>query len=223
MFGKVIDFFRNTFSSAWNAIKSVFSGVGSFFGGIWNTIKGVFTGIAQTVGDTMSKVFKSAVNGMIGVAEKILNAPIKAINTAIGILNKVPGVNIGKINTLSLPRMEQGGVLDKGARAVIAGENGAEAMVPLEKNTKWINRVAEQFKTVFVDTMGINTDYINQTSSVASYSEEYLASAVNLLERILEKPSDVYMDGKKVSEATASSDDVAGGDLLEKLERGWAT
>lgn len=223
VFGKVIDFFRNTFSSAWNAIKSVFSGVGSFFGGIWNTIKGVFTGIAQTVGDTMSKVFKSAVNGMIGVAEKILNAPIKAINTAIGILNKVPGVNIGKINTLSLPRMEQGGVLDKGARAVIAGENGAEAMVPLEKNTKWINRVAEQFKTVFVDTMGINTDYINQTSSVASYSEEYLASAVNLLERILEKPSDVYMDGKKVSEATASSDDVAGGDLLEKLERGWAT
>lgn len=223
VFGKVIDFFRNTFSSAWNAIKSVFSGVGSFFGGIWNTIKGVFTGIAQTVGDTMSKVFKSAVNGMIGVAEKILNAPIKAINTAIGILNKVPGVNIGKINTLSLPRMEQGGVLDKGARAVIAGENGAEAMVPLEKNTKWINRVAEQFKTVFVDTMGINTDYINQTSSVASYSEEYLASAVNLLERILEKPSDIYMDGKKVSEATASSDDVAGGDLLEKLERGWAT
>lgn len=223
VFSKVGDFFKNTFSSAWNAIKSVFSGVGSFFSGVWNTIKGIFTGIAQTVGNTMSSVFKSAVNGMIGVAEKILNAPIKAINTAIGILNKVPGVNISKINTLSLPRMEKGGVLDKGARAVIAGENGAEAMVPLEKNTKWINRVAEQFKTAFIDTVGINTDYINQTSMSSSYSEEYLANAVDLLERILEKPSDIYMDGKKVSEATASSDDVAGGDLLEKLERGWAT
>ena len=223
VFGKVVDFFKNTFNSAWNAIKSVFSGVGSFFGGMWNTIKSVFTGIAQTVGDTMSKVFKSAVNGMLKVAEKVLNTPINAINTAIGILNKVPGVNIGKLNALSLPRMEQGGVLDKGARAVIAGENGAEAMVPLEKNTKWINRVAEQFKTAFIDTVGINTDYINQTSSVSSYSEEYLANAVDLLERILEKSSDVYMDGKKVSEATASSDDVAGGDLLEKLERGWAT
>ena len=222
VFSKVGDFFKNTFSAAWNAIKSVFSGVGSFFSGIWNTIKSVFTGIAQTVGNAMSSVFKSAVNGLIGVAERVLNTPIRAINTAIGILNKVPGVSIGKINEFSLPRMERGGVLEKGARTIIAGENGAEAIVPLENNTKWINRVAEQFKTSFIETMGLNTNYVEQSVGT-SYTDEYLDRAVSLLERILDKPSDTYLDGRKISESTAQTDDIASGDLLEKLERGWAT
>lgn len=222
VFSKVGDFFKNTFSAAWNAIKSIFSGVGSFFSGIWNTIKSVFTGIAQTVGNAMSSVFKSAVNGLIGVAERVLNTPIRAINTAIGILNKVPGVNIGKINEFSLPRMERGGVLEKGARTIIAGENGAEAIVPLENNTKWINRVAEQFKTSFMETMGLNTSYVDQAMET-SYTDEYLDRAVGLLERILDKPSDTYLDGRKISESTATTDDIASGELLEKLERGWAT
>ena len=222
VFSKVGDFFKNTFSAAWNAIKSVFSGVGSFFSGIWNTIKSVFTGIAQTIGNAMSSVFKNAVNGLIGVAERVLNTPIRAINTAIGILNKVPGVSIGKINEFSLPRMERGGVLEKGARTIIAGENGAEAIVPLENNTKWINRVAEQFKTSFMETMGLNTNYVEQSVGT-SYTDEYLDRAVSLLERILDKPSDTYLDGRKISESTAQTDDVASGDLLEKLERGWAT
>ena len=222
IFSKVKDFFKNTFSAAWDAIKSIFSGVGSFFSGVWNTIKSVFTGIAQTVGNAMSSVFKSAVNGLIGVAERVLNTPIRAINTAIGILNKVPGVSIGKINEFSLPRMERGGVLEKGARTIIAGENGAEAIVPLENNTKWINRVAEQFKTSFVETMGLNTNYVEQSVGT-SYTDEYLDRAVSLLERILDKPSDTYLDGRKISESTAQTDDVASGDLLEKLERGWAT
>ena len=222
VFGSVVNFFKNTFSSAWNAIKSVFSGVGSFFSSIMSTIKSVFTGIAQTVGNTMSSIFKSAVNGIIGAAEKVLNAPINAINTAIGVLNKVPGVNIGKIKTFSLPRMERGGVLEKGARTIIAGENGAEAIVPLEKNTKWINEVADKFKTAFIDTVGIDNDYSNQMGE-AYMNEEYLARQVELLEEIYRKPSDMYVDGRKLSEATASSDDVASGNLLEKLERGWAT
>lgn len=222
VFSKVGDFFKNTFSAAWNAIKSVFSGVGSFFSGIWNTIKSVFTGIAQTVGNAMSSVFKSAVNGLIGVAERVLNTPIRAINTAIGILNKVPGVSIGKISEFSLPRMERGGVLEKGARTIIAGENGAEAIVPLENNTKWINKVAEQFKNSFMETMGLNTSYVEQSVGT-SYTDEYLDRAVGLLERILDKPSDTYLDGKKISESTAQTDDIASGDLLEKLERGWAT
>ena len=38
----------------------------------------------------------------------------------------------------------RGGVFDKGARIAGIGENGAEAVVPLENNTKWINRVAKE-------------------------------------------------------------------------------
>jgi len=38
----------------------------------------------------------------------------------------------------------RGGVFDKGARVVGLGENGAEAIVPLENNTKWINAVVKE-------------------------------------------------------------------------------
>ena len=221
VFGKVKDFFKNIFVAAWDAIKNVFSSVGDFFGGIWDTIKEKFTNIAQKVGDAMSDTFKAAINGLLGMAEKVLNFPINAINKAIDILNKVPGVNIGKLDTFDLPRLELGGVLDKGARTVIAGENGAEAIVPLENNTKWINRVAEQFKTSIIDTMGLNNNYIEQVTNVSGI-EEILSRCVELLESILYKPSDFYVDGQRISEATASSDDVASGELLEKIERGWA-
>ena len=224
IFSKVIDFFRNTFSSAWNAIKSIFSNVGSFFGGIWDTIKSVFVGIAQTVSDAMTSVFKAAVNGLLGAAEKVLNLPISAINTAIDILNLIPGVDIGKLSKFTLPRMAKGTVLEDGARAVIAGEDGAEAIVPLERNTKWINRVAEQFKTAIFNEMPrnyINPEYVERTNDT-SLIINYIETTNDLLERILDKPSDFYVDSRKLSESTANSDDVASGDLLEKYERGWA-
>lgn len=42
----------------------------------------------------------------------------------------------------------RGGVFDKGARVLTGiGENGAEAVVPLENNTKWISRVARELVT----------------------------------------------------------------------------
>lgn len=118
----------------------------------------------------------------------------------------------------NIPANAMGTVVTKPTLSWI-GENGAEAIVPLEKNIGWINKVAEQFKHSFVDTMGINTDYLGQNDGYM-YSEEYLADTVDLLERILAKPSHTYLDGRRISEATASTDDVASGDLLEKLERG---
>ena len=73
-----------------------------------------------------------------------------------------------------------------------------------------------------METMGLNTSYVDQAMET-SYTDEYLDRAVGLLERILDKPSDTYLDGRKISESTATTDDIASGELLEKLERGWAT
>ncbi len=41
--------------------------------------------------------------------EKTINRAINIINGAINLINKLPGVNVGKINTLSLPRLAEGG------------------------------------------------------------------------------------------------------------------
>jgi hypothetical protein len=79
------------------------------------------------------------------------------INGAIRLINKIPGVSIGRLGRLSLPRLAKGGVVDDPTVAEI-GENGAEAIVPLENNTKWIKRVASELQ----NTMNQNLASVNQ-------------------------------------------------------------
>lgn len=142
-FAAVKDWFKNIFSSAWEAIKNVFSGVGSFFANIWNTIKAQFSAIGQKVGGAISDAFKTAINWILEKAVGLINGFIKSINWAIGVINKIPGVNISQINLLNVPKLEQGGVLKKGQVGLLEG-NGAEAVVPLEKNTGWLDKIAER-------------------------------------------------------------------------------
>lgn len=144
IFSSVKSFFTKSFSDAWNAIKRVFDPVGRFFGGIWDTIKSKFTNIGQKVGNMMSGAIKGAINGVISAAERVLNVPIDAINGLLSIINSVPGVYIPSLSRFNLPRLAKGGVLDGGARAIIAGEDGAEAVVPLERNKQWIRAVAQE-------------------------------------------------------------------------------
>lgn len=45
--------------------------------------------------------------------ENTVNGFINMINGAIGIINAIPGVNISRINTLNIPKLYRGGVLEK--------------------------------------------------------------------------------------------------------------
>ena len=142
-FSSVTDWFKNTFSEAWTGIKNVFSSVGSFFSGIWETIKSKFVQIGTKIGDAVGGAFKKAINAVLKTVENVVNTPIKAINGLIGIINKIPGVNLGQLKTFNLPRLEKGGILPKGKIGLLEG-NGAEAVVPLEKNLEWTKNVAKQ-------------------------------------------------------------------------------
>ena len=143
IFGSVGSWFSNTFRTAWNNIKSVFNGWGSFFGGLWTSIKSKFGSIGSSIGSSMGNAVKSGMNGVISTVEKAINKGIGLINSAIGLANKLPGINVGKVGKISLPRLEKGGVLKAGQVGVLEG-SGAEAVVPLEKNTKWIDKVASR-------------------------------------------------------------------------------
>lgn len=142
-FGNVKDFFKEKFGGAWDAVKKAFSSVGDFFGGIFDKIKGIFTKIGDNIGSAVSGAFSKAINWVLEKAIGIINNFIGAINTAIGIINKIPNVNISKIDKLDVPQLEEGAVLKKGQVGILEG-NGAEAVVPLEKNTEWISKVADQ-------------------------------------------------------------------------------
>ena len=142
IFNGVASWFGGIFSDAWNNIKNAFSNFTGFFRGLWDDITGIFKEIGTKMGDAISGSVKSAVNTVLNGAAKIINGFFDAINAAIGFINKIPGVNIGKIKHLSVPQLEEGGVLKKGQIGLLEG-NGVEAVVPLEKNKKWIAKTAQ--------------------------------------------------------------------------------
>ena len=142
-FSTVGTFFKNTFTTAYNTVKNVFNPIVSFFEGIFTKIKNIFKKIGTTVGQVISGAFKGVVNGILSTIENVLNSPIRAVNSLIGVINKVPGVNLSKLNTFNLPRLARGGIIDKPTLAQV-GENGKEAIMPLERNTNWITDLAEK-------------------------------------------------------------------------------
>lgn len=143
VFAVVKSVLSGNFSDAWEAIKKIFAGWGSFFGGLWDEIKSIFSNVGATIGNAITNTVKKAVNGVLSVAVKIINGFISAINFAISAINLIPGVNISKLDKLETPKLAKGGVVDRATLATI-GEDGAEAVVPLEKNTGWIDSLAEK-------------------------------------------------------------------------------
>lgn len=141
VFSVVGTFFKDVFNKAYNAVKNVFNPIVTFFNGIFTKIKNIFIKIGTTVGQVISGAFKGVVNGVLATIENVLNAPIKAINGLIKVINKVPGINLSTLKTFNLPRLARGGVVDKPMLAQI-GEAGKEVVMPLERNTGWINELA---------------------------------------------------------------------------------
>ena len=103
------DWFKGTFSKAWQAVKDVFSKGGK----IWSGIK---AGIAST--------FKSIVNTLINGINFIIRKPFNAIN---GMLNKIRDVKIMKwhpfkklwgenpVTVPQIPKLAEGAVLKPNA------------------------------------------------------------------------------------------------------------
>lgn len=141
-FGNVGGWFRGKFQSAWSSVKSVFSGWGSFFGGLWTQIKSKFSSIGSSLGKAMGDSVKSGMNKVISAIQGTINKGISLINSAIRLANKLPGINVGTVPKLNLPRLEKGGVLERGQIGLLEG-TGAEAVVPLERNKAWLRKVAE--------------------------------------------------------------------------------
>lgn len=142
--GSVFNFIKD----AWNnVLKPVFTGITTF-------LTGVFTGNWKKAFEGLVSIVKGIFNSIISGVEKMANGVISAINGLIsginGIISKAGSllgikVSIPSISKLSLPRLEQGGILEKGQVGLLEG-NGAEAVVPLDQNRAWISAVAQDMK-----------------------------------------------------------------------------
>lgn len=176
-FAGIGEWFSERFQAAYDAITGIFGALGDFFQGVWDTIVSIFTEVGTAVGDAVGGAVKNVINSVLSGAIGIINGFISLINGAIKIINKIPGVSIPKIKKLEVVQMEQGGVLKKGQIGFLEG-NGAEAVVPLDKNKKWIAAVANQMKSsLAMQTPQI--DYRPQLNQIISAMQNGATITIN--------------------------------------------
>ena len=158
------------FTGIWEGIKKIFSGVGNWFK---NIFKGAFDGIKNVFGG-ISDWFKGVFDKLASVVKAPVNLIIKGLNTLIKGVNKisfdvpdwVPVIGGKKFgfNLKEIALLAKGGVVDKPTPAIF-GEDGAEAVVPLEKNTGWIRNVARQIHEFVIETKNNPKDIAGNISS----------------------------------------------------------
>lgn len=164
----ILDLLQQKFSVIFSKIKSV---VGSVVSWVHDNLISKFQDAKETViaifefmKNTIKTIFevgiwgsiKGAINWIIGGIETLVNNVVKGINLIIGGIDTVVstvgdvlGLNwsIPTLSNVTLPRLAQGGVLEKGQVGLLEG-SGAEAVVPLENNRKWISAVADDMEGI---------------------------------------------------------------------------
>lgn len=158
---------KEAWTEKWSNMKTT---VVDIFKGIWSGIKGT-------------------INNIIGGIEKMVNSVISGLNTMIEAMNKlswdipdwVPaiggnsfGLNIPTVNTVSIPRLANGGITTGSTLANI-GEAGREAVLPLENNLSYLEPLAEMIasKMEGVQTVRVVADKNNVFKVVREEANSY--------------------------------------------------
>lgn len=140
--GGLVDFLAGIFTNDWSR---VWKGVVSVFSGIVEMISGIFKGVLNVTISVINAAMDLVING--------INRTIKG---AIDLINSVPGVdiNIKPIPVPRIPKLARGGIVDGATNFgnFIAGEAGAEMVVPLE-NTPFVDKLASALGSAVMAAM----------------------------------------------------------------------
>lgn len=156
VFSGVSNFFGGIFKGAWNTITGIFSSIPNWFSSVfsraWAGVRDIFsTGgkIFAGITDGIANTFKRVVNAIIEGINNVIAVPFNAINRA---LDGIRGVNIlgvspfgwlPRIGVPKIPMLAKGGIVNSATLAVV-GEAGTEAVMPLQRNTGWLDVMANK-------------------------------------------------------------------------------
>lgn len=132
-------------------VTDVIGDIIKVFKGIIEFITGIFTGNWKKAWQGVKDIFKGIIDALAGIFKAPINFIIDGINAFISGLNKikipdwVPVVGGKGFHINKIPKLAQGGVVDKPTIAMV-GEAGKEAVVPLERNTGWIDVLVSKLK-----------------------------------------------------------------------------
>lgn len=142
VFAPVAEWFESKFRKAWQKVKDVFSTGGK-----------IFDGIKEGIVDA----FKAVVNAIIRGINKVIAIPFNAINNMLDAIRNVEILDfhpfrglISRFEVPAIPELARGGVLARGQMALLEG-SGAEAVVPLENNKKWIAATAKALQVALTN------------------------------------------------------------------------
>lgn len=226
----------NTLGAAFKALQPIIDGIMDVFGGLIDFITGVFSGNWEQAWNGIVGLFKGIFNLIPSVIEFIINGAIGLINTLLDGINWCTGwlgiPEIPHIPEVQLPRFAKGGVVEEQTTALI-GEDGAEAVVPLEHNTGWIRRVAEQLSDyipsnnvdnmVPVDTLSATIE--TEIGQKIANLEVLVINVVEMLKQFFPQLLDAFNvtmvldDGTLVAKLTPKIDKQLG-TIIKRKERG---
>ncbi|MBQ2870312.1 hypothetical protein IJE86_01280 [bacterium] len=163
----VIDVLAPIWTSAWQLICGVagtligvicdiIGGIARVLSGIMDFIMGVFTGDWKRAWGGIKDIFGGIWNALSGVVKGVINLIIDVINSMIAGINKVQfdvpdwvpvlgGKHVG-LKVPKIPKLAQGGIVTKPTVAQI-GEAGKEAVLPLDKNLGYLDKLADKINT----------------------------------------------------------------------------
>lgn len=110
-----------------------------WFANVFNSIKEVVGKVATWFKNTIKRFFEDPIGAVVDSFKWL-------IDTLSGKKFKVPSVTANsqiKYTTPNIPKLAEGGIVKHRTFAEI-GESGAEAIVPLENNTGWIDMLASK-------------------------------------------------------------------------------
>lgn len=149
--------------------------------GIIDFITAVFTGDWEKAWQALVDFVTGIFEGLVTAVKTPINLIIDAVNALIGGLNKlqvpdwVPEIGGKGIDIPLIPKLERGGILEKGQIGFLEG-NGAEAVVPLDQNEKWIGRVAQDMA---MQGIGGGIDYDRLSYAVVEAIREVIPELQN--------------------------------------------
>lgn len=133
-----------------NLLKFIWGFVGGILkalGGLIDFTRGIFTGNWRLAWNGVKSIFSGVFSSLTSIVKFAINSIINSINGLFAGLNKVkvpdfvPKIGGRGFSIPRIPKLARGGIVDR-PTAAIFGEAGREAVVPLERNTEWIDKLA---------------------------------------------------------------------------------
>lgn len=205
----VLSGISSTVSSVWNSIKStisnVISGIKSVVSTGFNAVRSTVSSIGASIKSTVSSVFnavKNTISNVMNGAKSIVSGALSRISGFFSSCRlqlphiALPHFSISgslSINPPSVPHLsvswyEKGGVFDKPS-VIGVGENGQEAVMPLEKNTGWISVLASKVGNLINSNSSSNNTLISSVTGAFTSALSGISSAVSSLTPFLPEVS----------------------------------